>query len=263
MPTLAAASHSNLNTVKELPMATLLPFPACREQLWPSLGLHLRTTTAIWRDELAELSPFGAPEIGWRRSPAGMELVWPGVSEDSDRILVTVAGHWQPLRDPQRAITTILEEAEFEYEALRPIEPRALAVQPQDAALGLPPGEEDGPRRSRRYSAAEIDRLRMALRRASQPLPGTAAIGQPLASAALARARAVVAAWDAYQAADILVLTRSGYALWRRIAAVMRCDAMALEITKALPACLQGCSGSIQYLVPYCEQEASRNYEMR
>ncbi len=245
-------------------MTTLIPFPARREQLWSSLGLHLRTTTAIWRDELAELSPFGAPEIGWRRSPAGMELVWPGVSEGSDQILVTVSGHWQPLRDRQRAIIAILEEAEFEYEALRPIEPWALVVQPRDAALGLPPGEEDGPRRSRRYSAAEIDQLRMALRRASRPpLAGTAALGQPLASAVLARARAIVAAWDAYQAADILALVRSGYALWRRIAAVMRCDAMALEITKALPACLQGCSGSIQNLVPYCEQEASRNYEMR
>ncbi|WP_114945259.1 hypothetical protein [Microvirga calopogonii] len=123
-------------------MATLLPFPARREHLWPSLRLYLRTTTAIWRDELAELSPFGAPEIGWRRSPAGMELVWLGVSEDSDRILVTVSGHWQPLRDPQRAITTILEEAEFEYEMLRPIEPWTLVVQLQDAALGLPPGGE-------------------------------------------------------------------------------------------------------------------------
>src|SRR5215203_3750919 len=112
MPTLAAALHSNLNTVKELPMTNLLSFPARREQLWPSLGLHLRTTTTIWRDTLAELSPFGAPEIGWRRSPAGMELVWPDISEGSDRILVTVSGHWQPLRDPQRAITTILEEAE-------------------------------------------------------------------------------------------------------------------------------------------------------
>jgi hypothetical protein len=199
-------------------MTTLLSFPACREQLWSSLGLHLRTTTAIWRDALAALSPFGAPEIGWRRSPAGMELVWLGVSERSDRILVTVSGHWQPLRDPQRAIIAILEEAEFEYEALRPIEPRALAVQPQDAALGLPPGEEDGPRRNRRYSAADIDQLRMALRRANQPLPGTAALGQPLVPAALARARAINAAWDHYQAADILALTRSGYALWRRIA---------------------------------------------
>lgn len=104
-------------------MATLLPFPAHPEQLRPSLGLHLRTTKVIGRNELAELSPFGAPEIGWRRSPAGMELVWPGVSEESDGILVTVTGHWQPLRDPQRAITTILEEAEFEYEMLRPIEP--------------------------------------------------------------------------------------------------------------------------------------------
>jgi hypothetical protein len=120
-------------------MTTLLPFPAPREHFWPSLSLHLRTTTAVWRDELAKLSPFGAPEIGWRRSPAGMDLVWPGVSEGSDRILVTVSGHWQPLRDPQRAIT-ILEEAEFEYETLRPIEPLALGVQPRDAALGLPPG---------------------------------------------------------------------------------------------------------------------------
>jgi len=232
-------------------MTTLLPFPARCDQLWSSLGLHLRTTTAIWRDELAKLSPFGAPEIGWRRSPAGMELVWPGVSEDSDWILVTVSGHyWQPLRDPQRAITTILEEAEFEYEALRPIEPRALAVQPEDAALDMPPGEQDGPRRSRRYSAADIDQLRMALRLASQPLPGTASLGQPLVPAALARARAIVAAWDAYQAADILARTRSGYALWRRIAVAMGYGPMALEITAALPACLQGCSGSIQNLVP-------------
>jgi hypothetical protein len=245
-------------------MTTLLPFPARREHFWPSVGLHLRTTTAIWRDELSELSPFGAPEIGWRRSPAGMKLVWPGVSEGSDRILVTVSGHWQPLRDPQRAITTMLEEAEFEYEALRPIEPWALAVQPQDAALGLPPGEEDVPRRSRRYSAADIDQLRMALRLASRPaLPVTAAPGQPLASAALARARAIIAAWDAYQAADVLALTRSGYALWRRIAVAMGYAPMALEITGALPACLQGCSGSIQNLVPHCEQEAPRNHEMR
>jgi hypothetical protein len=226
--------------------------------------LHLRTTTAIWRDELAELSPFGAPKIGWRRSPAGMELVWPGVSEESDRILVTLSGHVQPLRDPQRAIIAMLEEAEFEYEALRPIEPWALAVQPQDAALGLPPGEEDGPRRSRRYSAADIDQLRMALRLASEPaLSGTAVLGQPLVPAALARARAIVAAWDAYQAADILALTRSGYALWRRIAVAMGCDPMALEITEALPVCLQGCSGSIQNLVPYRGQEAPRNHEMR
>ncbi|MPR10060.1 hypothetical protein [Microvirga tunisiensis] len=245
-------------------MTTLLPFPARREHFWPSLGLHLRTTTAIWRDELSELSLFGAPEIGWRRSPAGMELVWPGVSEDSDRILVTVSGHWQPLRDPQRAITTMLKEAEFEYEALRPIKPWALAVQPQDAALGLPLGEEDGPRRSRRYSAAEIDRLRMALRLASNPaLPGTAALGQPLAPAALARACAIVAAWDACQAADTLALTRSGYALWCRIAVAMGDKPMALEITTALRACLQGCSGSIQNRVPHCEQEAPRNHEMR
>ena len=263
MPTLAAASPSNLSTVKELPMTTLLPFPA-REQLWPSLGLHLRTTTAIWRDELAELSPFSALEIGWRRSPAGMELIWPAVSEESDRILVTVSGHWQPLRDPQRAITTILEEAEFEYEALRPIEPWALAVQPQDAALGLPPGEEDGPRRSRRYSAAEIDQLRMALRLASEhALSGRPALDQAPVPAALARARAIVAAWDAYQAADILARIRSGYALWRRIAVAMGCDPMALEITEALPVCLQGCSGSIQNRVPYCKQEALRNREMR
>ncbi len=262
MPALAAASHSNLNTVKELPMATLLPFPARREQLWPSLRLHLHTTTAIWRDKLAELSPFGAPEIGWRRSPAGMDLVRPGVSEGSDRILVTVSGHWQPLGDPQCAITTILEEAEFEYEALRPIEPWALAVQPRDAALGLPPGEEDGPRRSRRYSAADIDQLRMALRLATQPLPGTAALGQPLVPAALARARAIVAAWDAYQAADVLARTRSGYALWRRIAVAMGDKPMVPEITGASPACLQGCSGSIQNLVPYWGQ-APRNHEMR
>jgi hypothetical protein len=244
-------------------MVTLLPFPARREQFYRSLSLHLCTTTAIWRDELAELSPFGAPEVGWRRSLAGMELVWPGVSEDSDRILVTVSGHWQPLRDPQRAITTILEEAEFEYETLRPIEPWALVVQPQDAALGLPPGEEDGPRRSRRYSAAEIDQLRMALRRASQPLPGTASLGQPLPPAALARARTIVAAWDAYQAADILAQTRSGLAFWRRIAVAMGCDPMALEISGALPACLQGCSGSIQNLVPYDGQAAPLNHEMR
>ncbi len=125
-------------------MATLLPFPARREQFWPSLGLHLRTTTAIWRHELAELSPFGAPEIGWRRSPAGMELVWPGVSEGSDRTVVTVSGHWQPLRDPQRAIVAILQEAELEYETLRPIEPWALAVQPRDVGLGLPPGRKIG-----------------------------------------------------------------------------------------------------------------------
>jgi hypothetical protein len=245
-------------------MATLLPFPARREQLWPSLGLHLRTTTAIWHGELSELSPFGAPEISWRRSPDGMELVWPGVSEDSDRILVTVSGHWQPLRDPQRAITTMLKEAEFEYEALRPIKPWALAVQPQDAALGLLPGEEDGPRRSCRYGAAEIDRLRMALRRASEPpLPGTAALGQPLVPAALARARAIVAAWDAYQAADILARIRSGYSLWRGIAVAVGCDPMALEVTGALPACLKGRSGSIQNRVPHCEQEAPRNHEMR
>jgi hypothetical protein len=219
-------------------MTTLLPFPARREQLWRSLGLHLRTTTAIWRDELAELSPFGAPEIGWRRSPDGMELVWPGVAEGSDRILVKVSGHWQPLRAPQRAITTTLEEAEFEYEAIHPIEPWALAVEPRDAALGLPPGEEDGPRRSRRYSAAEIDQLRMALRLARQPLPGTTALGWPFAPAALARARAIVAAWDAYQATDILARIRSGYALWRRIAVAMGDKPMALEITGALPACL-------------------------
>ena len=241
-------------------MTTLLPFTAHRDQLWPSLGLHLHTTTAIWREELAELSPFGAPEIGWRRSPAGMELVRPGVSEESDRILVTVSGHWQPLRDPQRAITTMLEEAEFEYEALRPIEPWALAVQPQDAALGLPPGEDDGPRRSRRYSAAEIDQLRMALRCASKPaLPGTAALSRPLASAALGRARAIVAAWDAYQAADILARIRSGYALWRRIAVVMGDAPMAPEITGTLPACLKGRFGLIQNLSPRYELKVPQN----
>jgi len=245
-------------------MTPLLPFPAHREHFSPSLGLHLRTTTAIWRNALAELSPFGAPEIGWRRSPAGMELVWPGVSEESDRILVTVSGHWQPLRDPQRTITTMLEEAEFEYEALRPIEPWDLAVQPRDAALGLPPGEEDGPRHSRRYSAADIDRLRMVLRLASEPpLSGTAARDQSLVPAALGRACAIVAVWDAYQAADILAQTRSGYALWRRIAVVMGDKPMALEITGASPAYLQGCSGSIQNLVPYRGQEAPRNHEMR
>ncbi|RDI53844.1 hypothetical protein [Microvirga subterranea] len=237
-------------------MATLLPFPACREHPWPSPRLHLRTTTAIWRDELAELSPFGSPEIGWRRSPAGMELVWPGVSEESDQILVTVSGHWQPLRDAQRAIITILEEAEFEYEALRPIKSWALAVQPQDAALGLVSGEEDGPRCSRRYSAADIDRLRMALRLASQPL---AALGQPLAPAALARARAIVAAWDAYQAADILARTRSGYALWRRIAVVMGDAPMAPEITETLPACLNGRFGLIQNLSPRYELKVPQN----
>ncbi|WP_134498222.1 hypothetical protein [Microvirga pakistanensis] len=244
-------------------MTTLRPFPAHREQLWPSLRLHLRTTTAIWRDELAEFSPFGAPEIGWRRSAAGMELVWPGISEEGNRILVMVSGHWRPLRDPQRAITITLEEAEFEYEALRPVEPWALAVQPQDAALGLPPREDDGPGRSRRYNAAEIDQLRMALRRASQPLQGTASLGQPLPPAALARARAIVAAWDAYQAADILAQTRSGLAFWRRIAVAMGCDPMVPEITGALPVCLQGYFGSIQNLVPYDGQAAPRNHEMR
>jgi hypothetical protein len=104
----------------------------------------------------------------------------------------------------------------------------------------------------------------MALRLASNPaLPGTAALGQPLASAALARARAFVAAWDAYQTADILALTRSGYTFWRRIAVTMGYDPMALEISGALPACLQGCSGSIQNLVPYCDQEVPGNHEMR
>ncbi len=162
---------------------------------------------------------------------------------------MTLSGHVQALRDPQRAITTMLEEAEFEYETLRPVEPWALAVQPQDAALGMPPREEDGPRRSRRYSAADIDQLRMALRLASEPaLSGTAVLGQPLVPAAMARARAIVAAWDAYQAADILALTRSGYALWRRIAVVMGDKPMALEITGASPACRQGCSGSVQNL---------------
>jgi hypothetical protein len=245
-------------------MATLLPFPARREHFCPSLSLHLRTTTAIWRDELTELSPFGSPEICWRRSPKGMDLVCPGVSEESDRILVTVSGHWQPLRDPQRAITTMLEEAELEYETLRPIEPWALAVQPQDAALGLPPGEEDGPRRSRRYSAAEIDRLRMALRLASEPpLLGTAALGQPLVPGALGRAREIVAAWDAYQAADTLAQTRSGLAFWRRIAVAMGYDPIALELTATSPVCLQGCSGPIQNLAPNRGQEAPRNHQMR
>jgi hypothetical protein len=168
---------------------------------------------------------------------------------ESERVLLTLDQHWQLLRDPGHAMAAVLAEAELEFEALRPIEPWALVVQPQDASLGLSPGEEDCLRRGSHYSAAEIDELRMALRLTSEPPRlGMAALSRQLVPAARAEARAIVAAWDHYQAADIVALTRSGLAFWRRIAVAMGYDPMALEVTAALPICLQGCSGSIQSL---------------
>jgi len=194
-------------------------------QSCPSLVLHLCTTTAIHRSLPDEPPPCGAPEITWCRSPAGMTLVQFGASDEDDRVLLTISGSWQPLRDPWRAVATVLEEAELEYESLRAPEPWALRVLPQDAALGLLPREECGlgSEFGHSYGAADIDHLRKALRLAASDTPMRhEAInllrGKPLTPGAQARAREIVAAWDSHQAADILALARSGFVFWRRIA---------------------------------------------
>jgi hypothetical protein len=94
-------------------MATLLPFPARREQLWPSLSLHLRTTTAIHCCLPDDLPPFDPPEIVWRCSPTGMALVQSIRFGKSERVLLTLDQHWQLLRDPGHAMATVLAEAEL------------------------------------------------------------------------------------------------------------------------------------------------------
>jgi hypothetical protein len=117
-----------------------------------------------------------------------------------------------------------------------------MKVQPQDATLGLPPGEKDWHGGGRHYGVAAIDQLRTALRGAEN---------RPLAPCALVRAREIVAAWDRDQAADILALARSGLTIWRRIAAEAGYDPMSLgQMTSQSPTFLSGFSCSIPERFP-------------
>jgi hypothetical protein len=198
----------------------------------PSLGTNLRTTTAIHRCLPDDLAPFDPPEIVWRREPTGMALVQSIRFGESERVLLTLDQHWQLLRDPGHARAAVLAEAELEFEALRPIEPWALVVQPQDASLGLPPGEVCwlGSSLGHRYGDVDIDQIRTLLHftNGGSAIPYEGAISllaeKPLAPEAEARNREIVAAWDHHQAADILALARSGLALWRRIAIQLGSD---------------------------------------
>jgi hypothetical protein len=166
-------------------LMTIHHLGSCRHaQSGPSLGLALRATTAIRRYLPSDLSPFDPPEmIAWRRSPVGMALIQLVRFGESEHVHLMLDQHWQPLRNPEHAISAVLAEAELEYEALRPIEPRALVVQPRDASLGLPPGEE--PRLERRVGyhdgAAAIDQIRNTLRLAANGsvIPDQGAIGSP------------------------------------------------------------------------------------
>jgi hypothetical protein len=205
-------------------MSILLPLPSRRTHSRPSLCL--RAATAIRIDLPDDPTPFDPPEIAWWRSGAGMILIQPGRSSESNRILFRFDYHWQPLLDPWHAIANVLKEAELEYEMLRPVEPRALVVQPRDASLGLSPGEQrwTGSASRRRYNAADVDQLRTDLR----PIVIGSAMhsygmidfvaGKALTAEAQARGREVIAAWDELQAADVLALARSGLAFWRRVA---------------------------------------------
>jgi len=201
-------------------MTVALSLPSLPARSGLSLGLHLRASTAIRRYRPDELSPFNLPEIAWRRSPTGMVLIQLGASDEEDRVLLILDGHWPTVRDPWHAIAPMLEEAELAYEAYRVMQDRwALQVQPEHTALGLPPGEEGWHGGGRHYGVAAIDQLRTALRGADN---------RPLAPRALVRAREIVAAWDRHQAADVLALARSGLAIWRRIAAEACYDSMSL-----------------------------------
>ena len=232
-------------------------------QSCPSLVLHLHTTTAINLSLPDEPSPFGAPEITWCRSPVGMTLVQFGTSDERDRVLLTISGSWQPLRDPWRAVAAVLEEAEVEYESLRAPEPWALIVQPQDAALGLALREECGlgSEFGHRYGAADIDHLRKALRLAPSDTPMRhEAInllrGKPHTPIAQVRAGEIVAAWDSHQAADILALAKSGFAFWRRIAARTGQDLRDRDRTTLRSAALsRECPRTAQSVSPWYELE--------
>jgi len=192
----------------------------------PALSTILRTTTAIRRCLTDNLPPLDPPEIVWRRSPMGMALVQSIRLGEGGRVLLTLDQPWKLLRDPEHAMAAVLAEAELEFEALRPIEPGALVVQPQDASLGLPRGEECwlGSRLGRRYGPAEIDQIRNALRLTARgsALQRQGATGllaeKPLTPASEVRAREIVTAWDRHQAGEIVALVRSGLAVWRRIA---------------------------------------------
>ncbi|WP_445504412.1 hypothetical protein [Microvirga sp. G4-2] len=183
-----------------------------------------------------------------------MVLVQPGASGGDDRVLLTLDGHWPTLRDPWHAIAPMLEEAELEYEAYRVMQDRwALQVQPQDAALGLPPGE-DWHGSNRHYGMATVDQLRTALR-------GTD--NRPLAPRALVRAREIVAAWDRLQAADVLALTRSSLAIWRRIAAEAGYDPTSLgQMTRQSPTFPSGFSCPIPERFPWYGWLDAQNVEV-
>ena len=203
----------------------------------PSLGTILRITTAIHRCLPDDLPSFDPPEIVWRRSPAGMALVQPVRFGESERVLLTLDQPWKLLQDPGHAMAAVLAETELEYELLRPIEAWVLQVQPQDASLGLPPGEVCwlGSRLGRRYGAVDIDQIRTLLHftNGSSAIPCEGAISllteKPLTPEAEARNGEIVAAWDRHQAADILALARSGLAFWRRIAVQAGYDPTFLE----------------------------------
>jgi hypothetical protein len=205
-------------------MAILLPLPSRRRHSCP--GLHLRTATAIRFHLPDDPTPFDPPEIAWWRSGAGMILVQPGRTSESNRVLLRFDYHWQPLRDPWHAIANALKEAELEYEMLRPVEPRALVVQSQAASSSSPSGEDHWPGNNsrRRYIAADINLLRASLRPAingstmhNHGMIGFVA-GKTLTPETQARGREMIAAWDELQAADVLALARSGLAFWRRVA---------------------------------------------
>ncbi|WP_445503384.1 hypothetical protein [Microvirga sp. G4-2] len=192
----------------------------------PALKLTLRAATAIQHYLPDGLSPFDPPDIAWRRSPGGMALIQPIRCGESEHVLLRLDRHWQPLQGLGHVMAAVLAETELEYEVLRPIEPRALVVQPRDASLGLPPGEDCrlGSSLARRYGAADIDRIRnlLYLTASGSTLPRQGAVSllaeKPLTLEAEARAWAIVTAWDQHQADDVMALARSGLAVWRRIA---------------------------------------------
>jgi hypothetical protein len=238
-------------------MSILLPLPSRRTHSCP--GLRLRAATAIRFHLPDDPTPFDPPEIAWWRLGAGMILVQPGRSSESNRVLLSFHYHWQPLRDPWHAIANLLKEAELEYEMLRPVEPRALVVQSRDASLGLSLGEQRWPGSvsRRRVIAADIDRLRASLRPA---INGSAMLNHgviglvasdPRTSEAQARGREVITAWDELQAADVLALARSGLAFCRRVAISAGFDPLRLHEIRLTPPLLNRRRKSIRGQSPW------------
>jgi hypothetical protein len=228
---------------------------------YPALGMIPRATTAIRYSLHDDLSPLETPEIAWRCSPSGMTLVQPIRFGESARVLLALDRPWQLLQDPKHAVAGALAKAELEYEAVRPIEPRALLVQPQDAALGLPPGEVYwlGSSLGRRYSAADIDQIRnvLQLTACGSGLLCQRAVNllaeKPLTPETEARAREIVTVWDRHQADDVMALARSGLATWRRIAAQAGYDPMCLGQMRMPSSTLRsGSSRPIRNRFPWC-----------